>query len=160
MTSLCVMPLSMTFVKTRPPSPSRLAAWMLFWQFSFFLLFIHHGKFSLQTQRRVQHHVWLLCLVSLNCWILLIYNKCFSIKRTFLYKQTVNHQKCSMFDGWLTGCKELWTNYPRTWNMVVCFCFVIMGDSTCHNSDLRRVSILHKLPAHTDPIYDASFVVY
>lgn len=52
---------------------------------------------------------------------------------------------CSVFDGWFTACKELWTNYPHTWNMEACSCSVIMGDLICHSSDLRRVSVLHKL---------------
>lgn len=140
MTSLCVMPLSMTFVKTQPPSPSRLAAWMLFWLCLFFLLFIHHGKFSFQTQASPTSRLVFHPRVC-KLFILLIYNPCFPVN----YYKNTNLTSPEVFNVWHAGYKELWTNYQRTWKMEVCSCSVIMGDSTCHSSDLSGVSVLHKL---------------
>lgn len=41
--SLSAMPLSMTYVRRQPAFPSRLRAWMLFWQFLCSLPFIQTG---------------------------------------------------------------------------------------------------------------------
>lgn len=64
-----------------------------------------------------------------------------------------------VFDFWLTGYKELWTNYQRTWNMEVSSSSVIMGDLTCHSSDLSGVSILHKL-LHTLSTFTMHHLLY
>lgn len=48
--SLCVMPLSMTFVKRWPLFPSLLRAWMLFWQSLCSHPFIRTGRCRLQVK--------------------------------------------------------------------------------------------------------------
>lgn len=66
--SLSAMPLSMTSVRRQPAFPSRLRAWMLFWQFLCSLPFIQTGGWRLQDKwdlgdfHHLPAHLYGLCL--------------------------------------------------------------------------------------------------
>lgn len=77
----------------------------------------------------------------------------------YYYYKNSNWKSPEVFNVWNTGYKELWTNYQRTWNTEVCSCSVIMGDSTCHSSDLSGVSVLHKL-LHTLITFTTHHLLY